>query len=254
MSSRVEKYSKNATNTSRQARNRQLYDDLYSDTSYSNSVVLDESKEIDLNKIKEILEKEKKYKEKKTYNPTNDLYADLEDLSKTTDINRVYDINEVLKSAKSSRDILEDANEKRKIKSNYASHIDIQKELDKAKNAYVDLKHEETELLELMNTLTNATKEDLAMDIFSDLTENAIKKEHTIEIQQIEDDTDNKDKSQEYNSSTFMFDTKDFDREMVSDEYDDLKKSNTLAKTLIIIFVILFIAATIFFIKNYILK
>lgn len=253
MSSRVEKYSKNATNTSRQARNRQLYDDLYSDTSYSNSVVLDNSKTIDIDKIKDILEKEKKYQEKKTYNPTNDLYADLENLSKTTDINRVYDINEVLKSAKSSRDIFEDANEKRKIKSNYASHIDIQKELDKAKNAYVDLKHEETELLELMNTLTNATKEDLAMDIFSDLTENAVKKEHTIEIQQIEEE-DKKDKSQEYNSSTFMFDTKDFDREMVSDEIDDLKKSNTLAKTLIIIFVLLFIAAAIFFIKNYILK
>lgn len=247
MNSRVEKYSKNATTTSRTARNKQLYDDLYSDTSYSNSVVLDESKEIDLNKIKEILEKEKKYKEKRTYNPTNDLYADLESVSNMTDVSRVYDINEVLKSAKSSRDIFEDANEKRKIKSTYASHIDIQKELDKAKNAYADLKHEETELLELMNTLTNATKEDLAMDMFSDLTDEPVKP--SVDVRKVEEQ-----KSEEYNSSTFMFDTKDFDDEMVKDEAEELKKSNTLAKTLIIVFVLLFVAAAIFFIKNYILK
>ena len=247
MSSRVEKYSSNATTSSRQSRNKQLYEDLYSDTSYSNSVVLDDSKTIDIDKIREILENEKKYQDKKKYNPTSDLYADLENISTSADIDRVYDINEVLKSAKSSRDIFEDANERRKIQSKFYSHIDIEKELEKTKDAYDKLLHEETELLELMNTLTNATKEDLAMSMFSDLTDDAVKG-NTVEVKQIDD------KSGTYNSSTFMFDTKDFDREMVSDEYDDLKKSNTLAKTLIIIFVILFIAATIFFIKNYILK
>lgn len=251
MNSRVEKYSKNATTGSRTARNKQLYEDLYSDTSYSNSVVIDESKEIDINKIKEILEKERKYKEKKTYNPTNDIFADLENMTSVKDVNRVYDINEVLKSAKDSRDIIEDANERKKIRSNYSSHIDIQKELDKAKNAYVDLKNEETELLELMNTLTNATKEDLAMDMFSNLTDDAVSKQHTVDVRKVEEE-----KSQEYNSSTFMFDTKDFDDEMKSDEEEakKLKKSNTLTKTLIIIFILLFIAGLIFFIKNYILK
>ena len=249
MNSRVEKYSKNATTSSRTSRNRQLYEDLYSDTSYSNSVVLDDSKTIDLDKIREILEKEKKYKEKKTYNPTSDLYADLESVSKLSDIDRIYDINEVLKSAKNSRDIIEDANERRKIRTNYSSHIDIQKELDKAKDAYDNLKHEETELLELMNTLTNATKEDLAMSMFSDLTEDPALKGHTVEVKQIDD------KSTEYNSSTFMFDTKDFDDEMIVDEeVGNLKKSNNLTKTLIIIFVIVFIIIVAFFIKYYILK
>ena len=246
MNSRVEKYSKNATTTSRQARNKQLYEDLYSDTSYSNSVVLDNSKTIDIDKIKDILEKEKKYQEKKTYNPTTDLFADLENISKSTDINRVYDINEVLKSAKSSRDIFEDANEKRKTQSKYYSHIDIEKELEKTKDAYDKLLHEETELLELMNTLTNATKEDLAMDMFSDLTDNAVKG-NTVEVKQIDED-----KSEEYNSSTFMFDTKDF--ATVEEEAEELKKSNALTRTLIIIFVLLFIVGAIFFIKYYILK
>ena len=247
MNSRVEKYSKNATTTSRTARNRQLYDDLYSNTSYSNSVVLDESKEIDLNKIKEILEKEKKYKEKRIYNPTNDLYSDLEGISNINDVSRIYDINEVLKSAKSSRDIFEDAKEKRKIRSNYSSHIDLQKELNKAKDKYVDLKHEETELLELMNTLTNATKEDLAMDMFSELTDEPVKP--SVDVRKVEEQ-----KSEEYNSSTFMFDTKDFDEEMISEEAENMKKSNTLTKTIVIIFVLLFIGAAIFFIKNYIIK
>ena len=249
MNSRVEKYSKNATTSSRQARNKQLYEDLYSDTSYSNSVVLDNSKTIDIDKIKDILEKEKKYQEKKSYTPTTDIFSDLENISDITDVNRVYDINEVLKSAKSSRDIFEDANEKRKIQSKYYSHIDLEKELEKTKDAYDKLLHEETELLELMNTLTNATKEDLAMSMFSDLTDDAVKKGNTVEVKQIDDD-----KSTEYNSSTFMFDTKDFDDEMVQDEAEELKKSNTLTKTLIIIFVLLFIAAAVFFIKYYILK
>ena len=246
MSSRVEKYSKNATTGSRQARNKQLYEDLYSDTSYSNSVVLDNSKTIDIDKIKDILEKEKKYQEKKTYNPTSDLYADLESISTSTDIDRVYDINEVLKSAKSSRDIFEDANERRKTQSKYSSHIDIEKELEKTKDAYDKLLHEETELLELMNTLTNATKEDLAMSMFSDLTDDAVKG-NTVEVKQIDED-----KSEEYNSSTFMFDTKDFD--LVEEEAENLKKSNNLTKVLIVIFVIAFIVIAAFFIKYYILK
>jgi hypothetical protein len=164
-----------------------------------------------------------------------------------TDVDRVYDINEVLKSAKSSRDIFEEANEKKKIQSKYYSHIDIEKELEKTKDAYDKLLHEETELLELMNTLTNATKEDLAMSMFSDLTDDAVKKGNTVEVKMIDDD-----KSTEYNSSTFMFDTKDFDT--VEEEAEELKKTNTLAKTLIIIFVLLFIVGAIFFIKYYILK
>ncbi len=250
MSSRVEKYSKNATTSSRQARNKQLYEDLYSDTSYSNSVVIDESKEIDINKIKEILEKERKYKEKRVYNPTNDIFSDLESMTSVTDVNRVYDINEVLKSAKDSRDIVEEANEKKKTQSKYSSHIDLQKELDKAKNAYADLKHEETELLELMNTLTNATKEDLAMDMFSNLTEEAVEKQHTVDVRKVEEENSTK-----YNSNTFIFDTKDFDEVMKDDDdINEMKKSNVVTKVLIIIFVLLFIAGLIFFIKNYILK
>jgi hypothetical protein len=248
MNSRVEKYSKNATTSSRQARNKQLYEDLYSDTSYSNSVVLDNSKTIDIDKIKDILEKEKKYQEKKSYTPTTDIFSDLENISDITDVNRVYDINEVLKSAKSSRDIFEDANEKRKIQSKYYSHIDLEKELEKTKDAYDKLLHEETELLELMNTLTNATKEDLAMDMFSELTEDPVKKQSTVEVKQIEEEP----KQEEYSTSSFIFDTKDFDT--VEDEAEEMKKSNTLAKTLIIIFVILFVIAAAFFIKYYILK
>ena len=98
-----------------------------------------------------------------------------------------------------------------------------------------------------MNTLTNATKEDLAMSMFSDLTEDAVKKQNTVEVKQIEEQ-----KSEPYNSSTFMFDTKDFD--LVEEEAENLKKSNNLTKVLIVIFVIAFIVIAAFFIKYYILK
>ena len=100
-----------------------------------------------------------------------------------------------------------------------------------------------------MNTLTNATKEDLAMSMFSDLTDDAVKG-NTVEVKQIDEDKT----STQYNSSTFMFDTKDFDDEIVQDEAEEMKKSNTLTKVLIIVFVLLFIAAAAFFIWKYILK
>ena len=45
MGTRMEKYSSGNDVTTRASRNRQLYEDLYSDTSYNNSVVLDDSKE-----------------------------------------------------------------------------------------------------------------------------------------------------------------------------------------------------------------
>ena len=115
MASRMEKYLSNQTDssTSRTSRNRSLYDDIYTNTNYNNSVVIDDTKEIDIDKIKELIEKEKTKEEKKTIRPTIDLYKELRNIKDETE-EKIYDINEVLKEAKNKRDIIQDANEKKK--------------------------------------------------------------------------------------------------------------------------------------------
>ena len=50
----------NKSRESRTSKNKQLYNNLYNDTNYSNMVVIDDSNEIDINKIKKIIDKEKR--------------------------------------------------------------------------------------------------------------------------------------------------------------------------------------------------
>ena len=58
MSTRMDKYSSISSNESRSSRNKKLYEELYDTMNYTNSVVIDQSKEIDISKIKEIVDKE----------------------------------------------------------------------------------------------------------------------------------------------------------------------------------------------------
>jgi len=51
LKSRLSKYDNN-DGLSRVERNQTLYDDMYENTNYSNMVVIDDSNEIDINKIK----------------------------------------------------------------------------------------------------------------------------------------------------------------------------------------------------------
>ena len=56
----MDKYLSNNSNESRSSRNKKLYDELYNTMNYTNSVVIDQSKEIDISKIKEIVDKERR--------------------------------------------------------------------------------------------------------------------------------------------------------------------------------------------------
>ena len=254
MNSRMDKYTSNNT-TSRTSRNRKLYDDLYSDTSYNNSVVLDDSKEIDINKIKELIDKEKNTEKRKMIRPTTDIYKDIEIIKEEVN-DKVYDINEVLKEAKSKRDILEEANEKRKINSKFHSNLDIEKELEKTRKVYDKLLQEETELLDIMNTLTNVPT--TGTDAYKDLTSEANKlktgtvevKEITKEMEKIDDNVN--DDSTEYSTNTFMFDKRDFVTEESLKEH--MAGTNTFIKLLIFLLTIAILLAAYYVITKYILK
>lgn len=239
MKSRLSKYENN-DNLSRVERNQNLYDDMYSNTNYTNMVVIDDSNEIDISKIKEIVDSEKNKTRRTSKNNFNkEEYDRLVPVKSQEE--KSYDINKVLADAKEKRNIIEEANEKRKIE-NYKFKDNLEEELSKTRKVYENLIKEEKELLNLMNTMTNMTSDDIANDMFQDLTRDDnfteildVEEKPDVNIKQIDNDTT------EYSTDTFMFNTKDF--EGIEDLKNNLKKTSTFVKVLIAILLIAIVAA-----------
>ena len=250
MKSRLDKYD-NKESFSRVNKNQNLYDDIYSNTNYSNMVVIDDSNEIDISKIKEIIDKQKNVNKRVDKTPNLEKEYDSIVPPKNYE-NKLYDINEVLKEAKSQRDIMEDAN--RKIQ-NYKFNENLDEELSKTRKVYESLVKEEKELLNIMNTLTNVSSVDLAKDMFNDLTNEGAKTEvissdsikPEVNVRQIPDDN-----TEEYSTDTFMFNTKDFDK--LEDLKDNVRKTSTFIKILIIMLVIIVLAGLGFLVYKFLLK
>ena len=250
MSTRMDKYLSNNSNESRSSRNKKLYDELYNTMNYTNSVVIDQSKEIDISKIKEIVDKERRLNEKKDNRPE----LNLDDLTMIEEEKeeKVYNINEVLKEAKEKRDIISDASEKRK-NSRYEPHMDIDTELKETKKVYDKILQEETELLDIMNTLTSAKTSANIKDAYKDITTES----KLVELKQEEpseetpEEQKEEKKTKEYSTNTFMFNKKDF---VDSELEESLKGTNGFIKALIVILTIGILVAAYYIIKTYILK
>lgn len=249
MGTRMDKYISNNSTESRSNRNKKLYDELYNTMNYTNSVVIDQSKEIDISKIKEIVDNERKLSEKKDLRPEIN-FDELNKIELDESDEKVYNINEVLKEAKEKRDIILDASEKRK-NSRYEPHTDIDTELKETKKAYDKLIQEETELLDIMNTLTSAKTSANIKEAYKDITTESKK---IIEPTEVEEESDQKPEAKttrEYSTNTFMFNKKDFiDTELE----ESLKGTNGFIKALIVILTIGIIIAAYYIIKTYILK
>ena len=236
LKSRLSKYENNDS-LSRVDRNKNLYNDMYENTNYTNMVVIDDSNEIYISKIKEIIDKEKKRVNKHEKNSFDKEEYDSIVPVKTEE-KKLYDINEVLKDAKAKRNIIEEANEKRKYQ-NYKFNENLEEELNKTRKVYENLIKEEKELLNLMNTMTNVSSNTIANDMFQDLTKDdnlteVLEDITDVGIKQIDNDTT------EYSTDTFMFNTKDF--EDLDDMRDDVAKSSVFIKILIGLIIIAIIA------------
>lgn len=248
MSTRMDKYSSSSSNESRSSRNKKLYEELYDTMNYTNSVVIDQSKEIDISKIKEIIDREKRMNEKKDLRPEID-FEELNNIKKQEDNNKkVYNINEVLKEAKEKRDIISDASEKRK-NSKYDPNMEINEELNETRKVYDKLIQEETELLDIMNTLTSVKTSTNIKEAYKDLTAES-KKITPEEVEEQNEEPEEK-KTKEYSTNTFMFNKKDF---VDSELEESLKGTNGFIKILIAILIIGVIVAAYYIIKTYILK
>jgi hypothetical protein len=244
----MDKYLSNNSNESRSSRNKKLYEELYDTMNYTNSVVIDQSKEIDISKIKELVDRERKLNEKKDLRPEID-FKELDNIKKTEEENKkVYNINEVLKEAKEKRDIISDASEKRK-NSRYDPHMEINEELNETRKVYDKLIQEETELLDIMNTLTSAKTSTNIKEAYKDLT--AQSKKIDVPKEEVEEEQPEEKKTQEYSTNTFMFSKKDF---VDSELEESLKGTNVFIKILIAILIIGVIIAAFYIVKTYILK
>ena len=252
MQSRMDKYEiKPNKKYERTRKNTQLYesvyDDIYKDISYENMKVLDSAKEINIGKLKNMLDDKydtRQYRTLRNYSlPEEDDEFHAFSFAKR----KSYDINDVIKEAKSKRAFIEEAKEK-------------QKYMEYTIDTYEDeLSKEEKELEELINTMV-IPKQDINgedEDLFSDLkgSENTIvtkpidSYEDAIEktSEELEKTTIKTDKT--FYTDSNMFTKNDF--EDFSDLSDRISKEGRLKKFLIILLLLVLIGILCYFLMNH---
>lgn len=172
MQSRMDKYqTSDRKKYERSKKNTKLYeevyDDIYRDTTYRNMEVIDSAKEIDLNKLKNMLDDKydtRQYRTLKNYSEEDIEMDDKMPFERRT--RKVHDINEIINEAKSKRAFIEEAREKQK----YMEFTESRNR--KYDNRYDEMENEEKELEELINTIAIPKQNDDtndALDMFEDL-------------------------------------------------------------------------------------
>ena len=250
MPSRMEKYYNNSQNrNSRTSRNNNLYDKLYDNVPYSNVesvTTIEKGSEIDLEKIKKLLENHQEIKEdninivKKSRPQRN--YEVYEEPQKN------YDIKVALSKAK---DEYGDDNKNRSLRN---TQYNILKDIN-----IKDLKeNDDDSLKELINTITNTSilnklgDKDLSLDMLEDLKSDG-KTQMNIKpldefIKNTNDDENTEDLDKSFFTSSLSFGNKDF--EELSDIKTSLKKNNILISILVFISLVIVITGVLFLINN----
>ena len=232
-----------------------VYDDIYRDTTYQNMQVIDSAKEINLNKLKDILDDKydtRQYRTLKKYS-VEDIDIDKPFLNEPRQ--KIYDINEIINDAKSKRAFIEEAKEKQK----YMDFTDLRNR--KYENKYDELEKEEQELEELINTMAipkqENTETDDALDILSDLKGNdntivtkAVDTSFTIDNTKTDDLKNDIERTlvkadKNFYTDSNMFTKNDF--EDFSTLTKELSRESSRKKVIIILLIIIILAACAYF-------
>lgn len=230
MKSRMDKYYKEEELMQRTSKNDFLYDELYKDKRPSDNVtVLDNINEIDITKIKAMVDSRERHSKMRSYenivNPVNELKREEADYKVEEVDNSNYDINELLKKKRVDR-VYEDSSKVRKLTS---AEYDIISSLENSEEDVSEgfLTHEK-QLKDLFNTVSRTSVDD--NDLFANLKED--KKEETEEVENDES----------FYTNTSKIDDIDFENEL---------KENGNSKVFIIIGIlaILIAAGIIIYIK-----
>lgn len=215
MKSRMDKYYSENELMQRTSKNDSLYDELYREkqTLSDNMVVLNDADEIDINKIKSMIDSRENYKRAKRFedvvSPTKNNKDEEIDYKFDEIDDSNYDINEIIEKKRSTN---EEENRVRKLDTKYESTMEeLSEEF---------LTHEQ-QLRDLFDTVTQTNL--AKTDLFSNLREDDSEK------------TKDETKEEEFYTNTSKLEKEDFDDEFVE------KSSN--AKVFIIITIILMIIA-----------
>ena len=256
MASRMDRYYKSELETSgRSSKNKSLYEQIENLENYTNIegvATIEKTNEIDISKVKEMIENREDYKKRKQLNTIlKEEKEELDDIIDEEEEPKNYDIKVLL--SKMESDIKND-NSPRRLDE---EQIETLKSLRKKEKKY-DIKKEEEELKELINTIssTKALKDlsstQLDVGLLDDLKSDtmvgdasSIKKilEEEKEEKNLEQTNTEIDKS--FYTSSFGFTKKDF--EELKNINHNIKKSNKFIIILLIIFIVLIVAGVIIF-------
>ena len=250
MKSRMEKYYN---------QNENLYRKKDYSVYSSNETVIDTNNEIDITKLKNIIQSREDYQRAKSYrNMLNDKKFDYDDIVIEDDKyeEKNYDINALLQKVKDEKDKVDETNKIRKLRNtqyDILSNLDIK---NKSKTKTDDLEQQKEELKDLINSITHNKDDDSNEDsdplgLLEDLkATNTIatdpiinnkdvvppQKEITTKEEVQKDPNPDKDETSFY-SDSFTFSKRDF--EGLSDLNDNVKSNNILIKILIFILIII---------------
>lgn len=252
MESRMDKYYNNNSNyLERSKRNAKLYKDVYNMSDLDNLPIPDNSNEIDMDGLKQIISNREDYR--KVKQNSNRSYANEEDIQREdeplqngwSNENKVYDINVLLEEAKRSSIKKERASrELEKRSTNFLTSLEDANIPDNSDAIEVSQKVEEK-----VNT------DSLPLDILMDLkgndntvvTDPIVKDEITM-IKKVKD-------GETFYSGSFNFSKKDFEDEEMDNSFGDIKESNhTVIKVILLVLVLLALAFGIYYVlANYVL-
>ena len=214
MKSRMDKYYKDEDVMQRTSKNDSLYEALYKEKQVprSNVTVIDNVNEIDINKIRTMVDSREKYKRVRDYEKLVNGVSDYKTSEIKYDFDEVdnsnYDINEIIKNKRSNRSY--DSNKVRRLNNIEYDIMDRSEE-----EVSDDMMNHEQQLIDLFNTVSRtAVREET--DLFSNL------KEDTAVIENTEEE-------KEFYTNTTQFSSDDFG--------DDLKENDN-GKIFVIIGVI----------------
>ena len=247
----MERYYKRETQgNSRTKRNTRLYNSIYSYGKYSNIegiASIDNTNEIDITKVKQILDNREKYQAERRYRKLINEEEKIQELPKIQrkydDDDRTYDIMDVLSKAREKK--TPDDKERVLSKTSY----DVLKNLDLKRNTNRRDYYDEDELVQTIssaNALNKLDDVDLAASMFSDLQgQNENTQVGKIDnIQDLIKENRNYDKKEQtMDNSFFTSDLKLKKKDFIG--YGEEEKKGSVFKTIFVTILILGIIAVI---------
>ena len=246
MESRMEKYyEKDMSTLERSRKNAKLYKEVSREISdLENLPVPDNSNEIDLEGLKQIISSRDEYRKAKELEKTIIRSKPL--VEEIKEENRIYDINVLLENAKNELNREHVVTNKKLINANFLTNLE-ETNIPSSDDA-LELVQEEIEKKDKISD-TDSLPLDILMDLKGNdntvVTDPIVKEEVTM-IKQIKD-------GETFYSGTFNFSKKDFDDEEDDEEFTYENNHTGLKIFFLILGILIFIGALFLILKKYVL-